>query len=78
MVGVDFASGWPRRDLLSSEDFLGGGDISIASIGDPRSLMGLTSSGRGRGGDVGEWGMLGRGVLFQGVEEPCVSIDRRG
>ena len=57
----------------------GGGDISIASTGDwPRSLMGLTSSGRGRGGELGERETLGRGVLFQGVEEPCVSIDKRG
>lgn len=40
--------------------------------------MGLTSSGRGRGGELGEREILGRGVLFHGVEEPCVSIDKRG
>lgn len=42
------------------------------------SLIGLTSSGRGRTGDAGESGMLKRGVLFHGVEEPGVSIESRG
>lgn len=86
MTGAGLVSGWPRLGFLSSVDgarwprlILGGGDISIASTGDwSRSLMGLTSSGRGRGGELGELETLGRGVLFHGVEEPCVSIDRRG
>jgi hypothetical protein len=53
--------------------------MSIASIGDcALSLIGLTSSGSGRGGEGGDFGMLKRGVLFHGVEEPCVSIDSRG
>lgn len=41
------------------------------------SLIGLTSSGRGRSGDPGDCGMLKGGGLFQGVAEPDVSIDSR-
>lgn len=40
--------------------------------------MGLTSSGRGRTGDGGDCGMPSPGVLFHGVDEPGVSMDRRG
>lgn len=85
-TGAGLVSGWPRRGFLPSTDsarwprsILGGGDISITSTGDwLRSLMGLTSSGRGLGGELGERETLGRGVLFHGVEDPCVSIERRG
>lgn len=52
--------------------------MSIASGDGARSLIGLTSSGPGRGGDAGDSGILKRGVLFQGVEEPGVSIESRG
>lgn len=64
---------WLRRDFLSR-----GGDTSIPPGDGARSLIGLTSSGRGRGGDEGESGILKRGVLFHGVEEPGVSIESRG
>lgn len=64
---------WPRRDFFSR-----GGVTSIAPGDGARSLIGLTSSGRGRGGDAGESGMLKRGVLFHGVEEPGVSMESRG
>lgn len=65
---------WLRRVVFFSR----GGEISIASGDDALSLIGLTSSGRGRAGDTGDSGMLKRGVLFHGVEEPGVSIDNRG
>ena len=42
-----------------------------------RSLIGLTSSGRGRSGDAGDWGMLRRRALFHGVADPDVSIEGR-
>ena len=71
MLGVALVSTavtWVRRvDFFSR-----GGEISIASGDGARSLIGLTSSGRGRAGDVGDSGMLRRGVLFHGVEEPAV------
>lgn len=77
MLGVALVSTavtWVRRVGFLSR----GGEISIASGDGARSLIGLTSSGRGRAGDVGDSGMLKRGVLFHGVEDPGVSIDNRG
>ena len=56
--------------------------LTEGSVGDGAlSLIGLTSSGFGRGGDPGVSGMLIRrfGVRFQGVSDPVVSIEgRRG
>lgn len=54
------------------------GDTSrVSNIGDGAlSLIGLTSSGRGRTGEPGD--LLIRGDLFHGVREPLVSIDGRG
>lgn len=74
VVLLSTAVAWVRRVIF----FSCGGEISIASGEGALSLIGLTSSGRGRGGDAGDSGMLKRGVLFHGVEDPGVSIDNRG
>jgi hypothetical protein len=75
MVGVDWSAvaAWLRLVFLSRVR-----EVLNASGDEPLSLIGLTSSGRGRAGDVGECGMLKRGVRFHGVDEPGVSIDSRG
>ena len=52
--------------------------MSIAPGEFPRSLIGLTSSGRGRAGDVGDCGILKRRPLLHGVDEPGVSIESWG
>ena len=75
IVGVDLspAVAWLLLVFLSR-----GLENSNASGDDPLSLIGLTSSGRGRAGEVGECGILNRGVRFHGVDEPGVSIESRG
>lgn len=75
MVGVDLSpvTAWLLLVFLSR-----GREKSNASGEDPLSLIGLTSSGRGRAGEVGECGILNRGVRFHGVDEPGVSIESRG
>lgn len=75
IVGVDLSPAVAWLLLVFLSRVL---EVSKASGDEPLSLIGLTSSGRGRGGEVGECGMLRRGVRFHGVDEPGVSIDNRG
>ncbi|QSS57148.1 hypothetical protein I7I53_05553 [Histoplasma capsulatum var. duboisii H88] len=62
-----------------SERILDIDGVSLSNVGDgARSLMGLTSSGRGRNGDPGDLDTtIGLGI-FQGVSEPEESTDSLG